>query len=517
MASVNLPKDDSLSDKLEFTEPLLCSECDVNLVKDYLRGELICRKCGLVEIDNFAEGMAGRATSKDEHGELIPNSGPSSYLKHDKGLSSVIGSSGKDAYGSPVPARNRQQLFRMRRWDSRFGRKTHKRSLYGLNQELLRLSSLLCLPRRVKEVAALTCRRAMERDILRGRSITSVAAAALYLSCRRLNVPKNIKCLIDEVPDSKRTVRRCFMYLKNEFAPEVLPFSPIAHILSQSRHLSLDDHIESAAIDMVNASSTGEAICNLAPTSVAAASVYLASVVYGANRTQKYLAQEFGCTEVTLRKACQKLLAEMDLEIRVGSLSKKQSIDIWKSGDGIQPAIWKSGDGLPYAINYTLELCNQYNLNPDAESAATGLLFRRGSASLSKIVAAVYLASKSVEGNKSISLRRLVDQSGANYKTVFSQISEFRLVEELEIKSWQALYDSFKLSPRIMETVKAVEKKAYGFELDVDINRGRAGAVLYFACKKNGMDLSQKIISERLGIHYTLLSRRYTKLNRSLE
>ena len=97
---------------------------------------------------------------------------------HDKGLSTDIGWGGRDIYGNNVPTKNRSQVYRMRKWQNRTrASNSADRNLAQALNELNRLASKIGLHRQVREEAAMLYRRAVQDNLVRGRSVEGVAAA----------------------------------------------------------------------------------------------------------------------------------------------------------------------------------------------------------------------------------------------------------------------------------------------------------------------------------------------------
>jgi len=58
--------------------------------------------------------------------------------------------------------------------------------------ELDRMASRLELPKSVREAAAVNYKKAVDKRLIRGRSIEGVAAASLYAACRQCGVPRTL-------------------------------------------------------------------------------------------------------------------------------------------------------------------------------------------------------------------------------------------------------------------------------------------------------------------------------------
>ena len=59
--------------------------------------------------------------------------------------------------------------------------------------ELERLASHVTITPSIKEKAALIYRKALDKGLVRGRSINAIAAASLYAACRESGTPRTLR------------------------------------------------------------------------------------------------------------------------------------------------------------------------------------------------------------------------------------------------------------------------------------------------------------------------------------
>uniref|UniRef100_UPI0025E884F6 TFIIB-type zinc ribbon-containing protein n=1 Tax=Methanohalobium sp. TaxID=2837493 RepID=UPI0025E884F6 len=207
-----------------------CPECgSINLEKDYERAELVCSDCGLVvDAELVDEGPEWRAFDSNQQMNRARVGAPMNYAIHDKGLSTVIDWRNRDSYGQSISSKNRAQLYRLRKWQRRIrvSNATERNLAFALS-ELDRMASALGLPRTVRETAAVVYRKAVDKNLIRGRSIEGVAAAALYAACRQCSVPRTL----DEIGEVSRVSRieigRTYRFISRELSLKLMPTSPI--------------------------------------------------------------------------------------------------------------------------------------------------------------------------------------------------------------------------------------------------------------------------------------------------
>ena len=307
------------ADGIELDEITVCPECkSKHLVRDYNRGEMTCSGCGLVIDDNFIDlGPEWRAFDAEQNEKRARGGAPMTVMVHDKGLSTDIGWGNRDTYGNVVPTKNRAQLFRMRKWQNRTRASTSAdRNLSLALTELNRLASKIGLHRQVREAAAMLYRRAVNQNLVRGRSVEGVAAAALYGACRSCQVPRTLNEITEASRASKKEVGRTYRYISRELKLNLQPASPVVYINRFCKELELPGHVENAAIRILNQAIEAELTSGRGPTGVAAASIYIASVLYNMRKTQKQIAATVGVTEVTIRNRYKELAENLDITVQ---------------------------------------------------------------------------------------------------------------------------------------------------------------------------------------------------------
>jgi len=304
--------------KEEVEEITECPECGgQHLTQDYVRGELVCEDCGLVIDDSFMDqGPEWRAFDQEQRDKRARTGAPMNYTVHDKGLSTMIGWKNKDSYGKSIPTRNRAQLYRLRKWQRRIRvGSASERNLASALSELDRIASDMGLPRNVREAAAMVYRKAVEKNLIRGRSIEGVAAAALYAACRQCAVPRTL----DEIANSSRVDRkeigRTYRFLTRELQLKLMPTSPEDYTPRFCSELGLNEDTRSKAIEILQQAAEKELTSGRGPTGVAAAAIYVASILCGERKTQREVADVAGVTEVTIRNRYKELAEELDLGV----------------------------------------------------------------------------------------------------------------------------------------------------------------------------------------------------------
>ena len=294
----------------------ICPRCARGkLVTDNDSGEMFCSKCGFVLSEKLQEsGPEWRSFTQDEHGDRARAGAPTSLTMHDMGLATIINPINKDASGKPLSTSMKTTIERLRTWDSRS--QVHEpidRNFRQAFSELNRLKDKLALSNAVIEKTAYIYRKALDKSLVRGRSIPALVAASLYAACRNTQTPRTLTDVANGINIKRKDVARCYRLLLRELdlkMPVVDPTKCVARIASIS---SLNEKTKRKALEFLDEASRIEVSAGKDPMGFAAAALYLACVMLGENKTQKDIAQAAGVTEVTIRNRYKGLKEELKL------------------------------------------------------------------------------------------------------------------------------------------------------------------------------------------------------------
>ena len=296
----------------------ICPECGSrDLSFDSERAELVCNICGIVVEDAIMDmGPEWRAFDHEQQAKRTRTGAPATYTIHDKGLTTSIDWRNKDIYGRDIPAKNRAQWHRLRKWQRRMriSSPTQRNLAYALS-ELDRSSSKLSLPRSVREDASLIYRKAVKHKLIRGRSINGVVASAIYIACRICKIPRTLDEISKVSNVSKKEIGRTYRFIARELNMKLDPTSPSDYIPRFASSLDLSGEIQSKAIEIILKAKEMGLTSGKGPTGIAAAALYIASVLFGERKTQSEVAQIAGVTEVTIRNRYKELSEKIDLGV----------------------------------------------------------------------------------------------------------------------------------------------------------------------------------------------------------
>lgn len=373
----------------------ICPECNSRLIHDQSKGEYICEGCGCVVMDQINDyGPESHSNDFEEKSRLTRASGHTSLSLHDYGLRTEIGFSSKDYSGKSIDYAIVEQMNTMRKWQSRIRVASPKeRRLSNVLSKISEICSLLSLPKTITETAAKFYRLFENRSEAKGKSVTCIAAATIYLACKKCNVVRSLEEIVSpsgSSEKSKSNTRLASKYYRTmvmemgTFTESYMlsgyehrrfenltekPTTDLCYIGESHRHDTLsrrnltnrtllstaartptlsviqhdsypvaaaidqyisklanmakiDTKVERLAIDIAHKTNDHLLADGKSPNGLAAAYIYLASVLLGVSLLQMEISSFAGITEVTIRNRCKDILSSFKISVIVRPLHK---------------------------------------------------------------------------------------------------------------------------------------------------------------------------------------------------
>ncbi len=287
----------------------ICPHCGGEVRLDPSSKEYTCTKCGYVIDDEYISyGQEGRVFSGDQGKSTLRTGVPLSDIKHDKGMSTTIGM-GRDMYNTG----DSKKINRLKKWQTRISTALERNIKYALS-ELRRVSENLNLGRATKEEASRIYRRAAEQGLVRGRSMESVVAGALYAACRIHRFPRTLDEISEAFGLDKKEIGKTYRFICRELKIRILPTFPKDYVYRFSNELGLSPKTTTKALEIIEKAQEKEITSGKGPMGVAAAALYVATLICNEKKTQREVADVAGVTEVTIRNRYKELIEKLDLE-----------------------------------------------------------------------------------------------------------------------------------------------------------------------------------------------------------
>ena len=293
-----------------------CPECgSTNLVADSEMGEYVCSRCGLVIEENIPSQEAEwRAFTPQERDARARAGAPTDYSHYDKGLSTVIRVE-RDAFGRSLSPKVKQQMWRLRRWQTRS--KVHasqSRNLMLAMSELQHLSEILNMPSSVQDMAAIIYRKTLNEGLVRGRSIGGMVAGALYAAVRFAKLPRTLKEISEASQRTQKEIARSYSVIVRNLDMRMPIDDPIDYVTKVAEKAKVSTEVEALAINLIGEARKQYATTGKDPSGLAAAILYLSARMLKEKVTQARLAKAANVTEVTVRNRKRDLMRSLNLK-----------------------------------------------------------------------------------------------------------------------------------------------------------------------------------------------------------
>jgi transcription initiation factor TFIIB len=238
---------------------------------------------------------------------------------HDMGLATVIGIADRDAGGKKIDAAMHTSMQRLRTWDSRAHVRRSDKSLIQALNELRILKDKLALPYVVVEKAAYIYRKAHDRKLARGRAVSGLIAASIYIACREMTTPRTLNDIAAASNIKRKHLAKAYRFLVMELDIKVPLADQTKCIAKVANKANLSEKTKRQAIsimDEIKRKDDGDnALLYSAgknPMGFAGTILYLSCLKTGENKTQVDIAEAAGVTEVTLRNRSKDLKSKLE-------------------------------------------------------------------------------------------------------------------------------------------------------------------------------------------------------------
>jgi len=289
---------------MSFDQNSNCSRCGKkSMLSDEVTGEQFCGKCGYVISEKINESGPERKSFSTQGGVDTTRTGaPTSLTRHDKGLSTIISPTNRDATGRPLSSSMKSTITRLRTWDNRSqSQTTTANNLRVALSELDRLKDKLAISSSVLEKAAYIYRKALDKKLVRGRSISGLIAASLYAACRDTEIPRTLKDVAEAANVNRKDIARCYRLLHHELELKMPVVDSVQCIARISSKLKITEKTKRYAVKIIKETQERKESAGKNPMGLAAAALYLSCVKNGVSVTQKEIADASRVTEVTIR------------------------------------------------------------------------------------------------------------------------------------------------------------------------------------------------------------------------
>lgn len=299
-------------------------------------------------------GPESHSFDSEEKSKNARASGYTSVSLHDYGLRTEIGLGSRDYNGKSIDHQIAEQMNSMRKWHSRIRVASPKeRRLSNVLSKINEICSVMSLSKAVMETAAILYRNYETTSEAKGKSITCIAAASIYLACKRCSIVRSLEEIVRAegiMEEDRSTLKLASKYYRmmviemgvfttddqldsnmaprtpspTQNSPSVAHYQPIPVTLSIDQYIAkltnmakIDTKVERLAIDLAHKTNTNLIADGKAPNGLAAAYIYLAALLLGINLLQMDISTLAGVTEVTIRNRCKDIMSSYKIRVIV--------------------------------------------------------------------------------------------------------------------------------------------------------------------------------------------------------
>lgn len=184
-----------------------------------------------------------------------------------------------------------------------------------------KMVSGLELPKNIKEEAMGIYKKARKQELTDNRPTKGILATAIYIACRRDNIPRTPDEIADKVDIPRKKIARNYKLLSKKLNIRTHSPNPQAYIRRFCTKLGLDFKVETKAQEILRRA-PHKLTNGINPASAAATAIYLASKLCGQRKNLCEVADATGINKVTIRNKGKKWVKELGLEKEINASSK---------------------------------------------------------------------------------------------------------------------------------------------------------------------------------------------------
>ena len=299
-----------------------CPECESTLVDDVQNGERICSGCGVVVAEQMADyGPEARSSSLEEKMKLARATGQTTYSQHDLGIATEISMSTKDYSGKSINSDVANQMNNLRKWQQRIRVSSpRERRLSNVLAKIGDTCKVLNLSKNVLETSSMVYRSLDGKMDVKGKSVASITAATIFMACKQCDVVRSLNeicagiCTAKDLKAKTKLAAKYYRTMVMELGASSTPVVTMDKYISKIANLSKTDvRVERLALEIFEKTRNRNLADGKAPNGIAAAYLYVASILLGQNVLQRDVSSVAGVTEVTIRNRCKEILTSYKL------------------------------------------------------------------------------------------------------------------------------------------------------------------------------------------------------------
>ena len=182
--------------------------------------------------------------------------------------------------------------------------------------------SSLNLSKNVLETASMIYRNSDGHVDVKGKSVVSMTTATIYIACKQCDVVRSLEeicrgiCPAKDVKAKTKLAARYYRTMVMEVGQLSAPVVTMDKYISKIANMTQTEvRVERLALEIAEKTKDSNISDGKAPNGIAAAYLYVSSVLLGQNVLQRDVSSIAGVTEVTIRNRCKEILTCCKLKI----------------------------------------------------------------------------------------------------------------------------------------------------------------------------------------------------------
>ena len=268
-----------------------------SIIYDYEKGEKLCKICGVIVQDKIfdAELNTDFYKYRSDTNTVLPHS----IILSDKGMSTSIAN--YDTTSSKRFA-NRKEHNKIEFLNKIVSCSNKKRNLKIVIDLLNRIKDKLSLTSVCIEEALQHYKKALEKGLIKGRSIKEMIVACVYLVCKKVNIPRTLSEISQIVEADEIFAARCYRLLMRELKIAHVQFKPTIFIRKIADEANINERTARESIDLLLAIQNENVFSGKNSLSIAAAILYITCRKHRQKISQARIASAAHINIMTLRK-----------------------------------------------------------------------------------------------------------------------------------------------------------------------------------------------------------------------
>ena len=278
-------------------------------------------------------GPEVKSSSLEDKMKLARATGQTSYSQHDLGITTEISIGTKDFSEKKISVEMSNQMHRIGKWQPRVRvSSSRERRLSNILGRISEICQNCSLPKNVIETASMIYRSLDGKNIqVKGKSVDSISAAVVYMACKQCDVIRSLDeilrevCHASKVKSKTKLASRYYRMLVMELGTNTAPIVTMDKYISKIANMTkTDTRVERLSLEIAEKTKDRNIADGKAPNGIAAAYLYIASILLGQNIIQRDVSSVSGVTEVTIRNRCKEILSAFKLKVTLRpTLAKK--------------------------------------------------------------------------------------------------------------------------------------------------------------------------------------------------